>query len=58
MSVYLEQHGLPGLTGVAVEAGVVPKAKVGAGVDVDAPKPLPNDIPVVYESKCYIKTLA
>lgn len=27
-----------------MEAGVVPKANVGAGVDVDVPKPLPNDI--------------
>lgn len=40
------QDGLPGLTGVAVEAGVVPKANVGAGVDVDVPKPVPNDIPI------------
>lgn len=38
------QNDLPGLTGVAVEAGVVPKANVGAGVDVDVPKPVPNDI--------------
>lgn len=40
------KRNLPGFTGVAVEAGVVPKAKVGAGVDVDAAKPLPNDIPI------------
>lgn len=38
---------LPGLTGVAVDPGVVPKANVGAGADVDVPKPLPNDILII-----------
>jgi len=38
------EDDLPGLTVVAVDAGVVPKANVGAGADVDVPKLLPNDI--------------
>jgi len=38
---------------------VEPKANVGAGVDVGAPKPVPNDILVFYLSnRTLIRTLA
>lgn len=43
---FVARVDLPGLTGVAVDAGVVPKAKEGAGAEVDAPKPLPNDMSI------------
>lgn len=50
------KNGLPGLTGVAVDAGVVPKANVGAGVDVDVPKPLPNDISILAYTAIWSNT--